>query len=37
MKQGIGFPVLCFFTFLNENKLAKDICLVSEFSERNTF
>ena len=21
MKQGIGFPVLCFFTLLNENKL----------------
>lgn len=21
MKQGIGFPVLCFFAFLNENKL----------------
>jgi len=21
MKQGIGFPVLCFFTFLNKNKL----------------
>lgn len=21
MKQSIGFPVLCFFTFLNENKL----------------
>ena len=32
MKQGIGFPVLCFFAFLNEY-----IRIVSEFSDRNTF